>query len=91
MLAYRGDETPRRVRARLEKEGQMDNLATQILERKAIDRILEYITVELEDVTTSAEEPAADTLDETASGAVAEVEVEQAEDAAASGDPAGKD
>lgn len=83
MIAYRGDETPRRVRARLEKEGQMDNLATQILERKAIDRILEYITVELEEVSTPGDEPAADTLDETASGAVAEEDAGGAE--AASG------
>src|SRR5690606_28124424 len=67
MIALRSDETPRRVRSRLEKEGQMDNLATQILERKAIDRILEYITVELEQISTPAEEATADTLDETAS------------------------
>ena len=72
LIAMRSDETPRRVRARLEKEGQLDNLATQILERKAIDRILEYITVELEEISTSGDEPAADTLDETASGAAPE-------------------
>ena len=69
LIAARADESPRRVRSRLEKEGQMDNLATQILERKAIDRILEYITVELEDVAGGDDEPAADTLDETATGA----------------------
>ncbi|RUL86100.1 trigger factor [Tautonia sociabilis] len=68
LIAIRTDETPRRVRSRLQKEGQMENLATQILERKAIDRILDYITVELEEVATPEEEPAADTLDQTASG-----------------------
>ena len=45
-IAARTDESPRRVRARLEKEGLADALASQILERKAIDRILEYVTYE---------------------------------------------
>ncbi|MEW4451183.1 hypothetical protein AB1L30_00675, partial [Bremerella sp. JC817] len=81
LIAMRSDETPRRVRSRLEKEGQLDNLATQILERKAIDRILEYITVELEEVSTPEEEPDADTLDETALPASSE-EAEAASEAA---------
>ena len=44
-IAARTDESPRRVRARIEKEGLAEALATQILERKAIDRILEYVDV----------------------------------------------
>lgn len=68
LIAARSDETPRRVRSRLEKEDQMDSLASQILERKTIDRILEYITVDLEDVATPEEEPVAETIDQTASG-----------------------
>ena len=40
-MAERTDESVRRVRARVEKEGGADSLATQILERKVIDRILE--------------------------------------------------
>lgn len=73
LIAARSDETPRRVRARLEKEGQMDNLATSILERKAIDHILEFITVNLEQVTTPEEDEAAETLDESAAGAAPEL------------------
>ncbi len=47
-IAERTDESVRRVRARVEKEGGTDSLATQILERKVIDRILE--DVEIEDI-----------------------------------------
>lgn len=76
VMAARMDETPRRIRARLEKEGQMDNLATQILERKAIDRVLEYTTVELEEVSgpEPLQEEGVETLDQTAATAVAEDE-----------------
>ncbi len=42
-IAARTDESVRRVRARVEKEGGADSLATQILERKVIDRILEDV------------------------------------------------
>ncbi len=45
-IAARTDESPRRVRARLEKEGGPDSLLTQILERKVIDRILEETVIE---------------------------------------------
>jgi len=44
-------ESPRRVRARLEKQGMMENLAAQIRERKAIDFVLDqaqYKDVDLE-------------------------------------------
>ena len=40
-MAARTDESVRRIRARVEKEGLGDALATQILERKALDHILE--------------------------------------------------
>ena len=40
MAAQRG-ESPRRVRARLEKSGMIENLEAQIRERKAVDIILE--------------------------------------------------
>ena len=39
MIALQGQESPRRVRARLEKRGQMDALRNQIIERKVIDLI----------------------------------------------------
>ncbi len=42
LIAAQSDESPRRVRARLEKSGSMDVLRNQIIERKVIDRILEH-------------------------------------------------
>lgn len=42
LIAYQSDESPRRVRARLEKSGSMDVLRNQIIERKVIDQILEH-------------------------------------------------
>lgn len=41
LIAIQSDESPRRVRARLEKAGSMDVLRNQIVERKVIERILE--------------------------------------------------
>ena len=63
-IAARTDESPRRVRARIEKEGLADALASQILERKTLDRILEY--VKFEEVAAVEEEVAVETLDQTA-------------------------
>lgn len=42
LIAEQSGETPRRIRARLEKAGRMDILRNQIIERKVIDRILEH-------------------------------------------------
>ncbi|HTN76871.1 MAG TPA: trigger factor [Pirellulaceae bacterium] len=39
LIAQQSDESPRRVRARLEKRGQMDSLRNQIIERKVIEMI----------------------------------------------------
>lgn len=39
LIAEQADESPRRVRARLEKRGQMDALRNQIIERKVVDLI----------------------------------------------------
>lgn len=41
LLAAQSSEPPRRVRARIEKRGQMDALRNQIVERKVIDLITE--------------------------------------------------
>ncbi len=46
MMAMQRGENPRRIRARLEKQGLMENLAAQILERKAIDIVLDSATYE---------------------------------------------
>ncbi len=57
-LAEQGDESPRRVRARLEKEDMLEALAIEMIERKALDLILD--TAEYTDVPLGSEneEPA---------------------------------
>ncbi len=42
LIAEQSGESPRRIRARLEKAGLMDVLRNQIIERKVIDRILAH-------------------------------------------------
>ena len=42
LIAEQSGESPRRVRARLEKSGWMDVLRNQIVERKVIERILDH-------------------------------------------------
>ena len=44
LIASQSNESPRRVRARLDKSGSMDVLRNQIVERKIIERILEHAT-----------------------------------------------
>jgi trigger factor len=47
-IAAREDESPRRIRARLEKDDLLDALAAELVERKALDLILQH--AEYEDV-----------------------------------------
>jgi len=59
-LAEQHDEPPRRLRAQLEREGMMDALAADLIERKALDLVLS--TAQYEDVpmtTPEDESPAA--------------------------------
>jgi trigger factor len=74
-IAARTDESVRRVRARLEKEGGPDSLMTQILERKVIDRILEDTVVE-DFQTAIAPEEDVETIDYTLTAPVAAEEAE---------------
>jgi len=67
-IAARTDESPRRVRARIEKENMGDALAAEILERKALDRIFDY--VKFEEVPL-VEQQDVETLDQTATTASA--------------------
>jgi trigger factor len=53
-LAAQNDESPRRVRARLEKDDLLDALAAEMIERKALDLILE--SAEYEDVPLGKED-----------------------------------
>jgi trigger factor len=75
-LAARTDESPRRIRARVQKEGLEDVLASQILERKTIDRIGEYVKFE---ETALPEEAPVETIDETVGVATEGAEVASAE------------
>ena len=45
-MAERSGESPRRVRARLEKEDLIDALAAEMIERKALDLILDHAQYE---------------------------------------------
>lgn len=66
LLALQRGENPRRVRARLEKEGRMDVLRNQIIEEKVIDLILKH--AEFKDVPWQPETPEAEALDRDAGG-----------------------
>jgi trigger factor len=63
-IAVQNDESPRRVRARLEKEDLLEALAAELIERKALDLILD--SAEYEDVTAGkqADEGAVATVEE---------------------------
>ena len=74
-LAARTDESVRRIRARVEKEGLGDTLATQILERKALDHILQ--SVEIEDIPLDEPETAVETVDQSATPAAEEEPVQE--------------
>ena len=54
MMAMQRGESPRRVRARMQKNGMIENLEAQIRERKAIDHILD--SAEFKDVPAPAED-----------------------------------
>ncbi len=62
-MAETADESARRVRARLEKEGGTEGLATQILEGMVIDRIREYSDVEDVALPPAQPEPEVETVD----------------------------
>ncbi len=55
LMAMQAGENPRRVRARLQKSGMIENLDAQIRERKAVDIILEhaqFTDIEMESPTS---------------------------------------
>ncbi len=66
MIAANRGESPRRVRARIEKAGSMDVLRNQIIERKVIDQILEH--AEFVEVPFQFEENLVEAIDESAGG-----------------------
>ncbi len=58
LIAVQSDSSPRRVRARLEKSGQMDAIRNQIIERQVIEQITEEAkTTDKEDLDFLKSEP----------------------------------
>jgi trigger factor len=84
VMAMQADESPRKVRARLEKEGLLETLEIQILEQLAVDRALEF--AEYENVPLEEKEEAEEAVDESAGASEAPAETE-AEPAASSDAP----
>jgi trigger factor len=70
LIADQADETPRRVRARLEKKGLMDSLRNQIVERKVIELIEQH--AEFRDVAYKAPQDEVVAVNYAAAGASAE-------------------
>lgn len=65
-IAIQNNESPRKVRARMEKEDLFDVLATEMVERMALDLILNSAEYEEVDSTAQPTEEAVGTLDEQA-------------------------
>ena len=63
-LAEQADESPRRMRARLEKDDLIDALAAEMIERKALDLILD--SAEYEEAPLQEGAPAVSTVEEQA-------------------------
>ncbi|MDG1875090.1 MAG: trigger factor [Mariniblastus sp.] len=58
-IAMQQNDSPRRVRARLERTGQMDSLRNMIIERKVIEQITENATFKGTDYETTQKEDSA--------------------------------
>ena len=74
LIGIQNDESPRRARARLEKEGQLGMLEIQILEQLAADRALEYAVYE--DVPFVEQDEASEAVDTAAVSSDQEAEGE---------------
>jgi trigger factor len=83
LIAMQSGESPRRVRAQLEKRGLMDTLRNQIIERKAIELIL--TEAKFKDVPYVIEGTDAEAIDQSAGGE--EEEIPEAQEAAEAGGP----
>jgi len=70
LIADQSDETPRRVRARIEKKGLMDTLRNQIVERKVIELIEQH--AEFRDVPYNPQKDEVAAVSYAAAGASAE-------------------
>ncbi len=83
-IAEQSEESPRRVRARLEKDDMIEALAIELLERKALDLVLDHATYEEYPLTEDEDEGEAATLEAQAvteeAEAAAETESSSTED-----------
>lgn len=77
LIAAQSGESVRRVRAQLEKQGLMDSLRNQIIERKVIDSIL--ANAQFKEVPFEMESPDAEAIDQSASGEDPEASIPEAE------------
>jgi len=87
LIAAQGGETPRRIRARLEKSGGMDVLRNQVIEHKVISLILSEAT--FTDVPFAPEPTEASAIDRAAGGGVSEIPEAKPEGAAKPDDDKG--
>jgi trigger factor len=76
LIAMQSDESPRRVRARLEKQGLMDVLRNQIIERKVIEKILEF--AKFKDVAMESAAAKTEALDKSMSEESSDEEIPEA-------------
>ncbi|MGE0757223.1 MAG: trigger factor [Pirellulaceae bacterium] len=76
LIAAQSEDSPRRVRARLEKRGQMDALRNQIIERKVIGLIMEHAVFTDVPFEQSKDDQVA--VDQAISGHVDEVDIPEA-------------
>ena len=76
LIAEQSDQTPRRVRARLEKSGGMDVLRNQIVERKVIEQILSH--AKFTDVPHQPEATDAEAVEWAAGGGEPESDIPEA-------------
>jgi trigger factor len=67
-IAYQNNESPRRVRSQLEKEDLLEALAVQLLERKALDLILEHAEYTDVPLDAAADESVATTEEQMVEG-----------------------
>lgn len=75
-MAQASDESPRKVRARIERENMMEALMTQVLERKTLDFVLQH--AQYEEVPMDAPAPASvAAIEGSASGVEETAEVPQ--------------
>ena len=78
MMAMQSGENPRRVRARMQKSGVIENLAAQIRERKAVDIILDNATF-TDTPMEAATDPDVEAVDHSLCSTIADTEVESEE------------